>query len=196
VSWQCGKCLGNLTSVLAQLELRSTTDLQVLRNNTEATTAVGADIADGTWHHVAVAFSAATGVCTLLLDGRTLLAASLQAGGALEAEANLIIGQWPVYGATSERQRRREGVEQEVQQPYNLSQTDGRVYRVCAAEKPTQGCDIFHFEQLWSTYVWSLDNDKVLQRGSDPEAHMVTPGAWRCAFEVRAALCAHKALRR
>ena len=92
----------------------------------------------------------------------------------MEAEANLIIGQRPVCGATSERQRRREGVQQEVQQPYNLSQTDGCVYRVCAAEKPTKGCDIFHFEQLLSTYVWSLDNDEVLQRRSDPEAPMVT----------------------
>jgi len=168
-----------------ELEVYNTMDLQVLRGLEESTPPVGKHIADGSWHHIAVALDARSGRCTLLVDGETVSSAVFAPGVPLAREAELIVGQRPICGATSERQRRLNARSAALLAPYNVSQADGSTYRVCASEIPQQNCEVYHPEVLRDTYIWAQDNEEVLKRGSDPEAPMVEPGAWRCAFQDR-----------
>ena len=173
------------TSRGRELEVHDTLNLQVLRGVADKTPKMGISIADGTWHHVAASLDTNSGEAVLFVDATQVATDLFQRKIPLAVEAELILGQRPTCGATSERQRVREQRQLDLLKPYNVTQPDGRVYRVCASEIPKQNCDVFHLQELRDTMVWSLDNDEVLKRGSIPEARMVEPGAWRCAHQDR-----------
>ena len=167
-----------------ELEVHNTIDLQALRGNSGATPKAGVSIADGAWHHVAVSLHIASGACTLMVDAKVAAVATLLPGVPLAEEAELFIGQRPVCGgiaARFARQRRREERHADFLRGYNVTQPDGRVYRVCAADVPTRGCDVFYPEYLRDTFVWALDNEEVLRRDDTRPTPAVERGAWRCA---------------
>ena len=168
-----------------ELEVFDPLNLQVLRRLDESTPRVGKHIADASWHHVAVSLDARSGRCVLFVDGTLTSEAQFKPGVPLESESELIIGQRPICGATSERQRKLNERTAALLVPYNVTQADGRTYRVCASDIPKQRCEVYHPQVLRDTFTWAQDNEDVLQRGSDPEAPMVEPGPWRCAFEDR-----------